>query len=179
MEKWRDIEGFADYEVSDLGNVRNKKNLRILKPRKNKGGYLQVNLYKDKKCTRKKVHRLVATAFLNIEEDKNCVDHKNGIRDDNRLENLRWCTVKENNNFPIAKSNYKNRSRIIINNRRPSGFIKPKRQVLQYSLDGCFIKEWGSGFEAAESLSCSPANIFKSCNGKRKTAVGFKWKFKI
>ena len=63
---------------------------------KNKYGYIQVSLCKNGKQKSFKVHRLLATAFIPNPENKSCVDHINGIRDDNRLENLRWVTHREN-----------------------------------------------------------------------------------
>ena len=67
-----------------------------IKPHKNTDGYMQVHLCKNGKTKTFLVHRLLATAFIPNPENKPCIDHLNGIRDDNRLENLRWVTHKEN-----------------------------------------------------------------------------------
>ena len=69
-----------------------------IKPRKNKDGYMQVNLCKNGKQKTFSVHRLLALHFIPNPENKTEVDHINGIRHDNRLENLRWLTRKENSN---------------------------------------------------------------------------------
>ena len=69
-----------------------------VKPYKTKEGYMRVCLYKDGKVKKFYVHRLLAIAFIPNPENKPCIDHINGIRDDNRLENLRWVTYKENAN---------------------------------------------------------------------------------
>ena len=67
-----------------------------IKPQKNKKGYMVVSLCKNGKQKKVFVHRLLATAFIPNPENKRCIDHINGIRDDNRLENLRWVTHQEN-----------------------------------------------------------------------------------
>lgn len=86
---WKPIEGFDNYEVSDAGEVRNTKYNRLLTPSQGPGGYLRVNLRKDKKSYHQYVHRLVASAFLMGEGE---VNHLNGNRADNRVENLEWTT---------------------------------------------------------------------------------------
>jgi len=103
METWKSIVGFENYDVSDLGNVRNVKSGKVLKPYNNGSNYLCVDLRGD---TRKKnrVHRLVLQAFLPIEEDLEC-NHKNHITTDNRLENLEWCSHSQNNRFRRKRKN--------------------------------------------------------------------------
>lgn len=92
MEQWKKIVGYENYEVSNIGRVRNSKTMYILKPQK-KEGYNRIGLYNKKFL----VHRLVAQAFIPNHENKPCVNHINGVRDDNIVENLEWCTISENN----------------------------------------------------------------------------------
>ena len=107
MEVWRTIDGFENYKVSNLGNVKRLDSLvhqsgkifkykgRILKQETVKG-YKRVSLSKENKVTRFQVHRLVATAFYMNFNDKKCVNHINGIKTDNRSINLEWVTYSEN-----------------------------------------------------------------------------------
>jgi hypothetical protein len=93
-EEWRPIELFERYEVSNFGNVR--RGGRVLKPGNDTDGYRQVNLYKSGTRLMHKVYRLVMNAFNPNIGGKPQVDHINRIRDDDRLENLRWVTAREN-----------------------------------------------------------------------------------
>lgn len=95
----------TNYEVSNLGNVRNKKTKLVLATEDTGNGYLYVGLQMpDGSYKKARVHRLVAMTFLEFErtEERNEVDHINGVKTDNSVENLRWCTHKENMNNPIT-----------------------------------------------------------------------------
>jgi len=96
MEEYKPISDFYNYEISNLGNVRNKKTGRILKPSLDTRGYYKVNLCKDKATINKRLHRLVADAFLENTDNKNCVDHIDNNILDNSVNNLKWATTKEN-----------------------------------------------------------------------------------
>ena len=111
MEVWKTVivngEVYENYMVSNWGNVkslnyRNTGKERILNSWKNKDNYLMVVLCKDGKVKKYYVHRLVTEAFLTKIPGKEFVDHINGIRDDNRIDNLRWCTHQENDYVRIG-----------------------------------------------------------------------------
>lgn len=96
-EVFRPIKGFEDYLVTDTARVYSLKSRKYLNLTKATTGYIKVSLYKNGKMYAKTTHKLVAEAFLPNPENKPTVDHINRIRDDNRLENLRWATISEQN----------------------------------------------------------------------------------
>lgn len=110
MEEWKLIKNYEGlYEVSNLGRIRSLDKLvkgrkgteyikkgKILKQIKHVNGYMKIGLTKDGKRKTFLVHRLVAEAFISNPENKPYIDHINTIRDDNRVENLRWATASEN-----------------------------------------------------------------------------------
>ena len=115
MEKWKDIDKYKGYyQISNEGRVRsldrivnNRYGRRVVKSRqmkvfKDSYGYNVVALCKNSKTEMVRTHRLVAIAFIPNPENKNCINHKNGIKEDNRISNLEWCTYKENNSHAIT-----------------------------------------------------------------------------
>ncbi len=104
MEEWRDIKGFEGlYSVSSLGRVKSHarcvghytKQDKILKNELTWQGYARVVLCKDKVTSRFAVHRLVAQAFLPADAERTIVNHKDGIKADNSVGNLEWCSYSE------------------------------------------------------------------------------------
>ena len=96
--EWKIIDGYSDYEVSNEGQVRSLKfgKIRILKHSTINSGYFQVILCNDNEVRMRTVHRLVLTAFVSPCPDGKEANHINGIKTDNRLENLEWVTRSEN-----------------------------------------------------------------------------------
>lgn len=109
-EEWKPIHGYeGKYEVNPNGRVRSLKYAKSgtygeIRQSLSNSGYLQVTLYKHNVPKVFYVHRLVAEHFIAKEEGRDFIDHINGDRTDNSMENLRWCTRKENQNFPLAKA---------------------------------------------------------------------------
>ena len=102
--KWKDVKGFEDYyEISSEGSLRRKATGRILKPKRDKDGYLEYCLCVNNKRTYKRGHRLVAIAFIPNLEDKPEVNHKDNIKHNNCIDNLEWVTDSENNRHYYAE----------------------------------------------------------------------------
>ena len=172
-EIWKDIEWYEwKYQVSNLWRVKSLNYWRRWeeKIRKlwNRSWYAILILHKNGKVKCELVHRLVATAFIENSKNKFCVNHKNGIRDDNRVENLEWCTTSEN-----IKHSFRELWRHII---KWSEHVRSK-SVLQYSIWWQFIKKWSCMMEIQRSCNFSNAHISKVCLGKRDMAYWFIWKF--
>ena len=102
-EYFRAVSVFTNYEVSSVGRVRNSKTGRVLKPSDNNWGYLQVVLRKNCATKTFKVHRLVAETFIENPLSKRCVDHIDGNKRNNTIENLRWASDSENQMNAIKK----------------------------------------------------------------------------
>ena len=111
-EAWKDIAGYEGlYKVSDKGNIYSverkdtigrKIGGRTLKPKYDKDGYSQINLYKNRKSKTQKIHRLVAEAFIPNPNGLPQVNHRDEVKDNNNVENLEWCTNEYNINFGTA-----------------------------------------------------------------------------
>jgi hypothetical protein len=127
MEVWKDIAGYEGlYQVSNMGNVKTMPRLhrtdrpyvkqeRLLNPPINVTGYKQATLYKDKKGVIHSVHKLVATAFLERQPHDQVVNHKDGNKQNNHVENLEWCTYGQNQSHAIRTG--------LIKMRRGQAFI--------------------------------------------------------
>jgi len=96
-EMFRAIDGFDNYEVSSHGRVRNVKTGMIIKNKIEKSGYHRIQLYKDGKRYFKNIHRLVALNFIPNPTNLQQVDHIDGNKENNNINNLRWCSQSQNN----------------------------------------------------------------------------------
>lgn len=167
-EEFKDIKGYEGlYQISNLGrvkslNYRHTGREKILKLKIDKDGYLLICLYKNGKQKFFTIHRLVAEEFIPNPNNLPQVNHKNEIKDDNRMENLEWCTVKYNN---------------IYNGRQKRIAEKISKSVLQIDkTTNEVIAEFPSTIEVQRQLGI--LHISECCKGKRNTAGGFKWQYK-
>ena len=104
METWKLIEGFGNYSVSDHGNVKNNKTGRIMKTRVN-FGYIIIDMRVNKQTYTKRVHILMAIAFITNPDGKSCVDHIDNDKSNNQIANLRWATHSQNGQNKSMMSN--------------------------------------------------------------------------
>lgn len=177
-EIWKDIKGYEGlYQVSNLGNVKslnyNHKNIvKNLKPTLYFKRYKAVSLFNNKKKKVFLVHRLVALTFIPNYENKPFVNHIDGNKFNNKLENLEWVTNSENQkhahkiglNFSPSKNKFG----------ADNYLSKP---VIKYNLKGEKIKIFGGIREAERYTGIKRSCIINCCKGKQKTAGGFIWKY--
>jgi hypothetical protein len=174
-EIWKDVIGFeGSYQVSNMGNIKSLEREikhfrgglmtlkeRILNPCANSKGYSIAILSKENKRHVKSMHRLVASAFIHNHENKITVNHKNGIKNDNRLINLEWATVSEN-----VKHAYDSKLKYPY-----------QKKISQFTLDGQYIKSFDSIIQVQRELGINGSHISSVCKGKRKTTGGYIWKY--
>ena len=167
-EVWKGIKGYEEsYLVSNFGNVRslNYRNTGIAKnltPKENNSGRLWVEL-KGKPFL---IHRLVAIAFIENSDNKPEINHIDGNPKNNNIRNLEWCTGKENKQLY-----FQTRSKC-----KPSKLLT---KVNQIDSSGSVVRQWDSPRQIVNETGMSQWSITQCCDGKRKTAYGFRWQYAI
>lgn len=161
-EVWKPIVGYKGlYYVSNLGNImscRHRKNGRLLKPWKDAHGYHNVTLCKNNSKINKSVHRLVAKAFIKNPKRLQTVNHIDGNKANNNINNLEWLTFADNIRHAINSGLYKQNA--------------PKK-IYCIELKRYFC----SSNQASRELKINQSNISQCCRGNKQTAGGYHWKF--
>ena len=176
-EMWKQIPKLdGTYFVSTLGNVKRVEHIRVnsrgiphhikekaIRQGNDKDGYKQVCLHtSDGQQHQRKIHRLVAEAFIPNPNDFPCVNHKDECKTNNRAENLEWCTRAYNINYGTAKQ------RIAKSLARP---------IAQFSKSGKLIAKFESAKEAQREFGYADWYIGSCCKGKVRQAYGYVWKY--
>ena len=171
MEVWKDIEGYEGlYQVSDEGRVKKllqgNKGTFIVKPTTNYCGYLKINLRKNGTQLTYYVHRLVAGAFVDNPYNYNIINHKDENKLNNKASNLEWCTQLYNNTYNGLPKR-----------RGISRTGKGMKPIVQYTLDGKFIRKWNGAFDVEKELGLRSSVIVGCLKGRTKTAYKYIWKY--
>lgn len=174
-EIWKPMPDFEGiYEISNQGRVKSlnygdQKVTQLIKQGLSKKGYLRIRISKGDKKYTKNVHRLVARAFIENPENKEQINHKDGIKTNNFVGNLEWATntenrthAEENNLMPHVPQGGENACSVGVN---------------QYGLNLVHIKTWDCIQDAQRQIKVVSQNIIKVCRRKRMTAGGFIWRY--
>lgn len=166
-EVWKDIQKAPNYEVSNLGNIRHKKRKQNLKFSDNGRGYLFVRLRVDDKKINIYVHKAVAEAFIENDDPINNTDvsHLDETRTNNRADNLKWTTHKENCSMP----------KFLERTTTANQIITKKLQTPIYCVELDRVFEGQNA--AARELGLQQSNIHKCLNGERNTTGGYHWRY--
>lgn len=158
MERWATVNENPNYEVSDIGRVRNKRTGKTLIPRQNHSGYQRVHI---KTLTGRDlyIHRLVADAFCDHPNGCDVINHKDNNPKNNNASNLEWTTPLENVHYGM----------------RQGRFLHNAREVIG-SKDGTEYR-FISAHQAGKYTGCDHSMIIKCCKGKNKMTHGFTWRY--
>lgn len=186
VEIWKDIVGFeGKYRVSNTGKVLSlrycgKDEIKELTPKINNKGYAWVQLEKGNRTHAcRLIHRLVAEAFIENPNNEPIINHKDENPLNNNVDNLEWC----NNSYNVrySRSRHPLRPFRYHHKKRPNGLKYKCRldyEILQLALTGEIVKEWPNSRTIYLETGMSDWSISECCRGKRKTAYGFKWRYK-
>jgi hypothetical protein len=183
-EVWKDVVGYEGlYQVSNIGRIKSVKRYansksnklrsvpeKIIKSKINKHGYECVQLHDDGARKHITVHRVVALAFITNSCGKPQINHIDGIKTNNSVTNMEWCTNSENMihahklglvQMPLGEKHYMSKA------------------ITQYNKDGEYIKNYKCMSDAQRELGIDTSCITRCCKGKYQTAGGFIWRYSV
>ena len=163
QEIWKDIKGFPNYKISNYGNIFSKKMKRNMKHFISQGGYITTNIRMNGHQYHLKNHRIVAEEFIPNKENKPCVNHIDGNKLNNNVNNLEWCTYSENMQHAIKNNLFRDKQK--------------RKKIKQYDLNNNLIKVWDSVKLIEDTYNVSHTAIRYCCIGKLKTCKGYKWEY--
>jgi len=170
------IKGYENsYGIDSEGVVYScfDNNLKIRKLSTDKGGYLVVTLYSKNKSKQFKVHRLVASAFIDNPENKKCVNHKDGNKKNNNISNLEWCTHGENKSHSFRVLNEKH-----WHKGKTGKSCKYSKVLQQIEIStGKVLATYHGTHDAHRITGISQGNISAVCRGSRHHAGGYFWRY--
>lgn len=170
---WKDIPGYEGlYKINNLGEIWSIRKNIIMKGGLTGFGYKNIILTKNKHKYQVYVHKLVAETFIPNPDNKPQVNHIDGNKLNNELDNLEWVTYSENNKHAYATGLRKSSKG--INNDYSRKLMTP---INQYDLNGNFIKKWNSQREITNELKIPQQNISLCVRGKRNKAHNYIWKY--
>ena len=196
QEIWKDIKGYEGfYQVSNMGRVRSVDRVIVSKRYKNrhqkgmmiklrydKDGYLTFNAKSPNKNKLLKVHREVAKCFVCNPNNYDCIDHIDGKRDNNIYTNLRWCTIKQNATFDLARKNKSIATKnSYINNpelrkKRVEVFSRQHSKKVDVYFNNEFFKTFNKQMDAANELNISQSTVSACLSGRLKGWNGYTFK---
>jgi len=168
---FKDVNLNNNYMVNEIGEIYSKRKDKILTPKLNYDGYLRIQLWNKGRNIFVSIHRLVAEAFIPNPDNKPFVNHIDGNKQNNRVDNLEWCTQQEN-----IKHAYKmGLSKVELNNPNTSTKVHQIK-------NGDIINTFPSTMEAERQTGICRSNISLACrtkkkNGSLRVVGGYNWKY--
>ena len=188
-EIWKDIKGYEKmYQISNYGRIKSLSRFinsckqyssigyyskeKIIKQSVSKTGYYICTLCKNGKTRTFKVHRLIAEAFIDNPNNLPIINHKDGNKLNNSIDNMEWCDYSHNNKEAYKQGLKESNLKWIVELNK-----RKRKKVNQYDLNNNFIKQYKSVHEAENETKAHHVNIIKVCKGQRITAGGYKWRY--
>ena len=150
----------TNYIVYSDGRIYSKRFNKFLTPKLNWDGYQRIQMWKNGKCNMISWHRIIAQTFIENPNNYDVVNHKNGIKSDNRVENLEWCTQQQN-----------------IIHAWKTGLSKGNKKVDMLDLNNTFIQTFENAILAGKFINRHPSGITHCCRNEIKTCGNYKWRY--